>query len=250
MSPKCEWTNMDATSSAYAEGEEVPQHEWCERMATTISCVPCVGNLTCDLHKCRCAKPIEPPAAPVACLPNRSGFAHCNGYGCDEDECNCECGPCWFTQGYEAGQVEGHAAGRASLEAGEPPEGSRLWRCEKELEKARAALAEVTATKDGAYDERNRVVAALAWLAIKLGYRAGINAHEGPEDFGDWKHVCKIQLPVGQCSWHFTDAQAEYFVGLPHDDKPWDGHTTPEKYERLAKVRWIDVNEKTGGRAR
>lgn len=59
MSPKCEWTNMDATSSAYAEGEEVPQHEWCERMATSISCVPFVGNLTCDLHKCRCAKALD-----------------------------------------------------------------------------------------------------------------------------------------------------------------------------------------------
>jgi len=109
----------------------------------------------------------------------------------------------------------------------------------EKLASSEAKLAEVTATKDGAYDERNRCVAALAWLAIKLGYRAGVNAHEGPEDFGDWKHVCKIQLPVGQCSWHFTDAQAEYFVGLPHDDTPWDGHTTPEKYERLARLRWL-----------
>ena len=109
----------------------------------------------------------------------------------------------------------------------------------EKLAASEAKLAEVTATKNGAYDERNRCVAALAWLAQKLGYRAGISAHEGPEDFGDWKHVCKIQLPVGQCSWHFTDAQAEYFVGLPHDGAPWDGHTTPEKYERLAKLRWL-----------
>ena len=109
----------------------------------------------------------------------------------------------------------------------------------EKLAASEAKLAEVTATKNGAYDERNRCVAALAWLAQKLGYRVGISAHEGPEDFGDWKHVCKIQLPVGQCSWHFTDAQAEYFVGLPHDGAPWDGHTTPEKYERLAKLRWL-----------
>ena len=46
-----------------------------------------------------------------------------------------------------------------------------------------------------------------------------------------------IDLPTGQASWHYHDREAHLFAGLPPYTKPWDGHTTPEKYERLAALR-------------
>lgn len=90
-------------------------------------------------------------------------------------------------------------------------------------------LAEMTARKDAAYEERNRVVAALAGV-----YPSGIarTAIEGWSE--DWHGCVYIDLPTGQASWHYHDSQAYLFAHLPPYAGTWDGHTTPEKYERLA----------------
>lgn len=78
------------------------------------------------------------------------------------------------------------------------------------------------------YTERNKVVALLARI-----YPSGIGktAIEGwaPE----WHNVVYIDTPAGQMSWHYHDRDAYLFAGLPFYEKAWDGHTTPEKYQRL-----------------
>jgi len=95
----------------------------------------------------------------------------------------------------------------------------------------REALEEMGRRKDAAYEERNKVVAALAHL-----FPSGIarTAIEGWSD--DWHGCVYIDLPTGQVSWHFHDSQARLFAGLPQYTKPWDGHDTPEKYRRLAAL--------------
>lgn len=92
-------------------------------------------------------------------------------------------------------------------------------------------LESMRARKDGAYLERNRVVAALASV-----FPSGLatTAIEGwsPE----WHGCVYIDLPTGQVSWHFHDSQAYLFEGLPPYTKPWDGHDTEEKYRRVAAL--------------
>jgi Lar family restriction alleviation protein len=94
-----------------------------------------------------------------------------------------------------------------------------------------SALAEMEARKDAAYLERNQVVAALAKCFPSGVARTAI---EGWSE--DWHGCVYIDLPTGQASWHHHDSQAYLFEGLPPYTKPWDGHTTEEKYRRLAAL--------------
>ena len=97
---------------------------------------------------------------------------------------------------------------------------------------AEAALKEMEARKDAAYLERNQVVAALAKC-----FPSGVakTAIEGWSE--DWHGCVYIDLPTGQASWHYHDSHAHLFAGLPLYTKPWDGHTTDEKYQRLAALQ-------------
>jgi hypothetical protein len=92
-------------------------------------------------------------------------------------------------------------------------------------------LLQTHAAKEGAYLERNRLVAALATC-----YPAGtaITPIEGwaPE----FCNCVFIDLPTGQASWHYHDSQAHLFAHLPPYAGTWDGHTTEEKYERVARL--------------
>lgn len=48
--------------------------------------------------------------------------------------------------------------------------------------------------------------------------------------------VC-IHFPTGQCTWHITEKQREtIFKHLIEQPNHWDGHTTAEKYRRLAQL--------------
>ncbi len=96
----------------------------------------------------------------------------------------------------------------------------------------REAVQDMEARKDAAYEERNRVVAALARL-----FPSGIarTAIEGWSD--DWHGCVYIDTPEGQLSWHFHDSQAHLFDGLPPYAGKWDGHSTDEKYQRVARLR-------------
>ncbi len=92
-------------------------------------------------------------------------------------------------------------------------------------------LEEMRAAKDGAYLERNRVVAALA-CCFPAG--VGRTAIEGWDP--EWENVVYIDLPTGQVSWHFHDDHSHLFARLPKYAGIWDGHDTPEKYRRLAEL--------------
>jgi hypothetical protein len=98
--------------------------------------------------------------------------------------------------------------------------------------------------KDDAYEERNRLVAAFAFVvASKPGGRAWLGQHPPDPDWHpSWRTIVFVEVPgIGQMSWHVHDRDRPLFVGLPIASPrsllpPWDGHTTAEKYERLARV--------------
>jgi hypothetical protein len=90
---------------------------------------------------------------------------------------------------------------------------------------------QLKAEKDGAYLERNRLVALLATL-----YPSGIKrtAIEGWSD--DWHGCVYIDFPWGQASWHYHDSQAHLFAHLPPYKGEWDGHTTEQKYAAIEQA--------------
>lgn len=80
------------------------------------------------------------------------------------------------------------------------------------------------------YDERARVVIALARAAQVIGCRVGFGVD--PRE-PEWP-VLFIDLPTGQVSWHLTaDQRTKLAPDIGVYDGQWDGHSTPEKYERL-----------------
>lgn len=106
-------------------------------------------------------------------------------------------------------------------------------RQEQLAEALREGLLDMEKRKDAAYEERNRVVAALARMALAMGYKAGVRRSPVDGWTPDWDGCVYIDIPTGQCSWHYHDSHANLFAGLPAYTKPWDGHDTPEKYRRL-----------------
>lgn len=86
--------------------------------------------------------------------------------------------------------------------------------------------------KNAVYHERNQLVALLARV-YPSGVRKTVIEGWDPE----WENCVYIDTPAGQMAWHFNDAEMPLFAGLPPYDKPWDGHTTEEKYARLAFLR-------------
>ena len=85
------------------------------------------------------------------------------------------------------------------------------------------------AARDGAYTERNRLVALLATL-----FPSGTKKTAIPGWDEAWHGCVYIDLPVGQASWHYHDSEAYLFAHLPPYEGEWDGHTTEEKYERIS----------------
>ena len=84
---------------------------------------------------------------------------------------------------------------------------------------------------DDAYTERNRLVAHLASI-----YPSGTRRTEIEGWDPEWHGCVFIDTPEGQMSWHYHDREAHLFAHLPPYEKPWDGHSTPEKYERLWRL--------------
>ncbi len=88
--------------------------------------------------------------------------------------------------------------------------------------------------KNGAYRERNNLVAALAKL-----YPASIEKDSAATSM-EWVNVVIIDFPTGQVSWHIHQSDLEQFSFLPTGaGRKWDGHTTEEKYRRIAALSKI-----------
>jgi hypothetical protein len=94
------------------------------------------------------------------------------------------------------------------------------------------ALTSMELRKDAAYTERNNLVALLSKLFPAGNKRTAI---EGWSE--DWHGCVYIDLPTGQASWHYHDSQAYLFDHLPEYPGEWDGHTTAEKYARIASYQ-------------
>ena len=101
--------------------------------------------------------------------------------------------------------------------------------------------AEARAPLDVAYRERNAVVAA---LIRSHGWPAEVVM--APDTEGWW--IVYAETPQGQVSWHIgpddMDLFSEWPVAFGTARSPWDGHSTEEKYRRLAALR-AALEEKT-----
>ena len=84
---------------------------------------------------------------------------------------------------------------------------------------------------DDLYEERNLCALAFARSMGRLGFTVGwlIDTNEP-----DWP-VLMVDTPWGQVSWHMPATMREL---APYADYPgkWDGHSTPEKYDRLRRL--------------
>jgi hypothetical protein len=103
------------------------------------------------------------------------------------------------------------------------------WPCD--LARVVAHARSLEAAKDGAYRERDSLVAALSKL-----FPATLGWHEGEDWDDDWRNIVYIDLPTGQASWHLHESEMPQFMHLTLSDVKWDGHTTEEKYERVAAL--------------
>lgn len=88
--------------------------------------------------------------------------------------------------------------------------------------------------RNDVYEERDRLVCALSkvfpsWLARHP------DTDKAWDD--DWRWIVFVQLPTGQATWHIHDRELPWFAHLKRrTENVWDGHTTEEKYRRLAAL--------------
>ena len=98
-------------------------------------------------------------------------------------------------------------------------------------EQAADRIEKLEAARDGAYTERNRLVALLATLFPSGTKKTAISGWDEA-----WHGCVYIDLPNGQASWHYHDSEAHLFAHLPPYEGEWDGHSTEEKYARMAAL--------------
>lgn len=103
---------------------------------------------------------------------------------------------------------------------------------DKEFIDREEQIKALEAGKNQAYRERNMLVAALSRL-----YPSHLMKHpDDPIWDGDWRWIVCIEGPAGQMTWHLHDSHLPLFNHLLERENNWDGHTTDEKYARLAKL--------------
>ena len=84
------------------------------------------------------------------------------------------------------------------------------------------------------YGERDRCVAMLASV-----FPSSLERHSDADTTweNDWRWIVYVDLPTGQASWHIHDSELPLFAHVPRlQGRVWDGHTTEEKYARLARA--------------
>lgn len=103
-------------------------------------------------------------------------------------------------------------------------------------------IKELKEQRDGAYKERNLLVAALTKV-----FPAYIALHPEDEEWeDDWRNIIFVEIPIGkgkttQVSWHIHDSELGYFKHLPQGKNEWDGHDTKEKYNRLRRIKFDEL---------
>lgn len=107
------------------------------------------------------------------------------------------------------------------------------WAPNSELTALRARVKELEAEKNGAYSERDQLVCALSkvWPSHLARHSDADTAWDN-----DWRWIVCIHSPAGQLTWHIHDSERGWFEHLDVREGDWDGHTTPEKYRRLASL--------------
>lgn len=107
---------------------------------------------------------------------------------------------------------------------------------DNDLAKLQNERDQLVKDKNQAYKERNALVALLSKM-----FPSALGKHDETDELWDdaWRNIVFIDLPDGQCSWHIHDTELPNFAHLippPGVAFPinWDGHTTEEKYERVA----------------
>ncbi len=90
-------------------------------------------------------------------------------------------------------------------------------------------IQQLQETVNTAYEERNNLIAFLARL-----YPSYIALDKSSELV--WQNVVFVDSPAGQLSWHIHSSELHKFKGLTIRSNTWDGHTTEEKYRRLAML--------------
>lgn len=128
------------------------------------------------------------------------------------------------------------------------PDNAPAMSREVPLEERLSSLEGLRAQKDGAYRERNQLVALLARMALELGWMVGVGRHPDSDTTwdSDWRTIVFIDLPTGQASWHFHDSERHLLEGLPPYPGKWDGHTTDEKYDRVRHALKCGTAQMTG----
>jgi hypothetical protein len=98
------------------------------------------------------------------------------------------------------------------------------------------------AAKDAAYTERNALVCYLSKMFPSYLERHPASDIEWDDD---WRWIVFVYLPTGQATWHIHDSHLSMFDHLERDQgKVWNGHTTEEKYESMAKLKkgfWVST---------
>lgn len=102
------------------------------------------------------------------------------------------------------------------------------------IQSASAAIVELTEQKNGAYRERDILVAALSKC-----FPSHLTRHvpQPREDWDDeWLNVVCVHLPAGQATWHIHSSELglfEHLNGIEPRCQGYDGYTTDEKYRRV-----------------
>lgn len=97
--------------------------------------------------------------------------------------------------------------------------------------KLQQKLADLAKERDYVYFERNNLVSLLSTI-----YPSCLGVDTSQKD-KQWQNVVYIETPEGQMSWHFEVKLLPMFSHLVFKEgELWDGHTTEEKYERLARL--------------
>ena len=110
---------------------------------------------------------------------------------------------------------------------------SRIDQLERKLTRLTAERDAAVASKDGAYHERDMLVAALSKCFPSYLAR---HSDEDKNWDNDWRWIVYIELPTGQASWHIHDSERELFNHLQVQENKWDGHNTERKCQRLAAL--------------